>query len=123
MTLERLDGVFSVCKIESEGASVSQGGKYRFLSVTDDEISLVCLSEDVPESTLAREDGWKGLRVKGTLDFSLIGILAELSAILAKEGIGIFVISTYDTDYLFVKEENYEKGCEALVCAGHLVTK
>jgi len=122
MTLEGLKGEFTVCKLHSlEG--LSGGGSFRFLSVTDKEISLVCPSEDVPVSAIFGEDGWKSFRVEGQLDFSLVGVLSELSAILAKEKIGIFVTSTYDTDYLFVKKENYARAIAALTAEGHTFTQ
>ena len=92
-----------------------------FLCQTDEEISLACRTEHVPEKTLSREDGWKAFRVDGPLDFSLIGILSNISTVLANAGIGIFVVSTYNTDYILVKAENAEKARTALEAAGHEV--
>ena len=92
-----------------------------FLCQTDEEISLVCRTEHVPEKTLSREDGWKAFRIDGPLDFSLIGILSNISTVLANAGIGIFVVSTYNTDYILVKAENAEKARTALEAAGHEV--
>lgn len=68
----------------------------------------------MPEKTLEREDGWKGFRIAGQMDFSLIGILAQITDILARHEIGVFVVSTFDTDYVFVKEENYERALDTL---------
>ena len=82
---------------------------------TDEEKSLVCLTEDVPDNTIEREDGWKAFRIEGILDFSLIGILSQISALLAENEIGIFAISTYNTDYILVKEKNYLKAKELLI--------
>ena len=121
MTLQWLKGGFSVCKLGS--VPTVETGQFRFLSVTDGEISLVCESESVPDFVTAREDGWRGFRVVGPLDFALIGVLSELSAVLAEEKIGIFVISTYDTDYIFVKKENFARACDALTRAGHIFTE
>lgn len=73
----------------------------------------------MPENATQREDGWKGFYIAGELDFSLIGILAKLSGILAGEGIGIFVVSTYNTDYIFVKEENFKAAIRALERNGY----
>ncbi len=99
---------FTVCKIEdTEEPDLRKA--FFFLEKTDEEISLVCRTEDTPEKTLECEHGWKAFRVKGTLDFSLVGILAEISGILAAEGISIFAVSTYNTDYILVKEENFER--------------
>ena len=85
-----------------------------FAARTDEEISLVCKTSDVPSETLERDDGWKGFRIEGVLDFSLIGILSKISAILADNKIGIFAVSTYNTDYILVKEENFEKALSVL---------
>ena len=75
----------------------------------------------MPAVTSARDDGWRGFRIQGTLDFSLIGILAKISAILAEQRIGIFAISTYNTDYIFVKEENFAKALKSLAEHGYKV--
>ena len=75
----------------------------------------------VPGNTIERDDGWKGFRIIGQLDFSLIGILARISKILAEGGIGIFAISTYNTDYILTKEENFEKAMKVLKNAGYEV--
>ena len=85
-----------------------------FIGTTDEENSLVCPEEMVPESTIVRDDGWRGFRIVGQLDFSLIGILARISKILASNEIGIFAISTYNTDYVLTKEENFRKALDAL---------
>ncbi len=95
--------------------------EFYFIGKTDEEISLVCKTEDTPKNTLVADDGWKGFRIQGVLDFSLIGILSKISTILAEEKIGIFAISTYNTDYVFVKKENYEKALEALAHNGYLI--
>ena len=73
----------------------------------------------MPSETTAREDGWKGFRIEGVLDFSLIGILSKISTILAENKIGIFAVSTYNTDYILVKEENFERALSVLSEAGY----
>ena len=75
---------------------------------------LVCPTEIVPDNTVVRDDGWRGFRVCGTRDFSLIGILAWIAEMLAANEISIFAISTYKTDYILVKEENFDKAAKAL---------
>ena len=77
----------------------------------------------MPEKTLVRDDGWKGFRIEGVLDFSLIGILSKISAILAENKVGIFAVSTYNTDYIFVKEENFDKAINALKDNGYDVAE
>ena len=88
---------------------------------TDEEISLVCKTRDTPEKTIERDDGWKGFRIQGVLDFSLIGILSKLSGILAENKIGIFAVSTFNTDYILVKAENFEKALSVLSAEGYTV--
>lgn len=78
--------------------------KFCFIGKTDEELSLVCESAHAP-SALERSDGWRGMRIEGVLDFSLVGIISKIAHILAVRGISIFAVSTYNTDYLFIKEE------------------
>ncbi len=87
----------------------------------DEEVSLVCRTEDTPAKTVERDDGWGGFRIQGVLDFSLIGILSKLSGILAKHELGIFAISTYNTDYILVKEENFARALSVLAVEGYCV--
>ena len=118
IAMEPLGDRFSVCQVaDYSGTDLMQ--PFCFIGTTDEERSLVCPEELVPENTTARDDGWRGLRITGQLDFSLIGILAGISEILASEGIGIFAVSTYNTDYIFTKEENFDKALEALKKAGY----
>ena len=117
MELFLLDGRYAVCKLKHLGALPSDG--VFFLARTDLELSLVCAEADVPADCIARENGWRALRVCGTLDFSLVGVLAELSGILAGAGIPIFCVSTYDTDYLLFKDGHLSTAKNALTDAGH----
>jgi len=107
MRLEWMDGEFCVCRWGKERA-FTQGGEFWFWARTDVECSLLCPAESAPEDAEQREDGWKGFRIAGQLDFSLIGILAGIAGILAEAGISIFAVSTFDTDYIFLKRENAE---------------
>lgn len=118
MLLKRIDASFCVCKLSSLPEAKPDGGFF-FLSRTDEEISLVCESAAAPANALAREDGWRALRIEGMLDFSLIGILARISGILAGQKIGIFAISTYNTDYILTKQENFDRAIAALADAGY----
>lgn len=117
MTIERIPGEFCVCKLPG-GAAVDLSRPFHFFARTDREISLVCPAEFAPSDALACDSGWRALRVAGTLDFSLVGILARLSALLAEAGVGIFAVSTYDTDYILTKAENYERALAALRAGG-----
>lgn len=120
MELKKLDYDLTVCKVK-DIAALDLGKSFFFIGKTDEEISLVCLTGDTPEATTEREDGWKGFRIQGVLDFSLIGILSRLSAIFAENGIGIFAVSTFNTDYILVKQENFEKALTLLAAAGYAV--
>lgn len=120
MEIETLQGDFSVCKVQ-DFSEVDFEKAFCFAARTDAEHSLVCHTADVPKNTTAREDGWRAFRVRGTLDFSLVGILSAISAHLAENGIGIFAVSTYDTDYIFTKTENFQKALDVLSKAGYAV--
>ena len=76
-----------------------------------------------PEITIERDDDWKGFRIQGILDFSLIGILSRISSLLAEAEIGIFAVSTYNTDYILTKKENFESALEVLRKAGYTILK
>ncbi len=120
MELKRIDGDFTVCKV-TDYSKTKLEAEFCFTGKTDEELSLVCLTEDTPDNTTERDDGWKAFRIQGVLDFSLIGILSKISGILAENKIGIFAVSTFNTDYILVKKENYEKGLQALSDAGYSV--
>lgn len=118
ITLEPLPVRFSVCKV-TDYTGIDLTKPFCFTGATDEELSLVCPAELVPDNTTARDDGWKCFRIKGQLDFSLIGILSRISAVLAGAGIGIFAVSTYNTDYVLTREENFDKAMKALEDAGY----
>ena len=118
--IEPLDAELSVCKVE-DYSGVDLSRPFCFTGCTDEERSLVCPTEMIPDNTIERDDGWKAFRIVGTLDFSLIGILARISKILASNEIGIFAISTYNTDYILTKEDNFEKAISVLKSAGYRI--
>lgn len=118
MEIKRMDYNFSVCKV-ADYSLVKLDSEYSFIGKTDEEKSLVCITEDVPSNVTEREDGWMAFRIQGVLDFSMIGILSEISGILAENKIGIFVISTYNTDYVLTKKENYQRALDVLNRAGY----
>ena len=118
MELKKLPFTFSVCKA-ADISDIDLSRDFCFVGKTDEEISLICRTEDVPANTTERDDGWKGFRIQGVLDFSLIGILAGISSILAENKIGIIAVSTYNTDYILVKEANFDRAMELLEKAGY----
>lgn len=121
MKLKKLEHDLTVCKV-AEFSDINTAGDFFFIGKTDEELSLVCKTEDTPLCTLSRDDGWKAFRIEGVLDFSLIGILSKLTAILAEQHIGIFAMSTYNTDYILVKKENFERALTALAAEGYEIT-
>jgi len=116
MTIEVLTQPFSVCKTRSFPKKFFERG-FCFLARTDHEISVVCETKEAPSDVSARQDGWRALRIQGTLDFALTGILAGISAVLAQRQISIFAVSTYDTDYVLVRENQLQEAVEALRAA------
>lgn len=120
MDIEIIDCIFSICKVKNYSL-VNFESEYCFIGKTDEENSLVCVTSDVPANATECDNGWKAFRIQGILDFSLIGILSEISALLAENEIGIFAISTYNTDYVLTKEENYDKAIDVLCKAGYYV--
>lgn len=120
MVLKKIDAEFSVCKVK-DYSEVNLEVPFCFTGKTDEENSLVCRIEDVPSNTIERDDGWQAFRIEGVLDFSLIGILSKIATILADNKIGIFAISTYNTDYVLTKSENFEKAIAALQNAGYKI--
>ncbi len=120
MELKRLPFDLTVCKVAGT-EDIDLGRGFFFIGKTDEELSLVCRTEDVPAHTVEREDGWKAFRIEGILDFSLTGILARISGILAGHQIGIFAVSTYNTDYVLVKAGQFDDAMKALSEEGYTV--
>ena len=120
LELRVLPGSFSVCQVE-DYSKVNLNAEYCFIGKTDEEKSLVCLSEDVPDNTIQRSNDWRAFRIQGVLDFSLIGILARISDTLARHKVGIFAISTFNTDYILVQNTDYKRAVEALRKEGYRV--
>jgi len=120
MELKIIPYALTVCKVAEESQIDLAGGFY-FIGKTDEEISLVVPTEAVPVQTTERDDGWRAFRIQGVLDFSLIGILSKISGLLADAGIGIFAVSTYNTDYILVKKENFENALAVLADAGYTI--
>lgn len=120
--LSLLPEAFAVCRLAPTDGVPDWGCQGSFYSITqsDDEISIVCAQAAVPEGTRGQL-GWRILKVSGPLDFSLTGVLASLVGPLALAEISIFTVSTYDTDYLLVREGDLERAVGALAQAGHLV--
>ena len=120
MEIKKIDGDFSICKVK-DYSQFNFESKYYFIGRTDEENSLVCITADVPDNATSHDDGWKAFRIEGVLDFSLVGILSKISALLAENNIGIFAVSTYNTDYILTKKENYDNALKVLADAGYVI--
>ena len=120
IALRPIKETLSICKVP-DYSLVDLDKPYCFTGCTPDEKSLVCRTEDVPSNATSKDDGWTVFMIEGILDFSLIGILSGIASTLADAGIGIFAISTYNTDYILVKDENKTRAEEALRKAGYLI--
>jgi hypothetical protein len=122
LTLIEVDGVFAVCRLEPDAPipAWATNGKFFSITRTADEHSIVCPQDAVPDKVKC-ERGWHCLRMAGTIPFSAVGVLASLTMPLAEAGIGIFVISTFDTDYLLVKEKDLGTALDTLRQHGHTI--
>lgn len=120
MEIKKIDGDFSICKVENY-SQINFDSEFYFIGRTDEENSLVCITADVPDNAISRDDGWKAFRIQEVLDFSLVGILSEISALLAENNIGIFAVSTYNTDYILTKKGNYDRALKVLADAGYVI--
>jgi len=113
MELKIINKEFAVCKLKGL-ENIKFTDEYYFIGKTDEEISLVCEESSIPVDCIDYEKGWRAFKIQGILDFSLVGILLGISVILAKNDISIFAISTFNTDYILVNEENYIQAIDVL---------
>jgi hypothetical protein len=122
LTLEILVETLAVCRLDAKAALPPWAITGHFFSVTRtyEELSVVCEAGQVPEG-IQTEKNWRAFRVSGSVDFDLVGILAALVNPVAEADLGLFAISTFDTDYLLVKAKNFERAVEVLSAAGHVI--
>ncbi|MDE0863258.1 MAG: ACT domain-containing protein [Rubripirellula sp.] len=127
LNLEVLPGSYAICRLDCIEAVPEwvQGvapGADAFVSITrtSDELSIVCLDADIPDHVKAERD-WRCMRVAGKLDFALVGVIAKLTKHLADATVSVFVVSTFDTDYLLVKEDDWARAVTALSNGGYSV--
>ena len=122
MKLHTLDELYAIVRLEPDAELPDwvRGGHFWSATRSESELSIVCCEEDVPTDASA-ERGWCALELAGLLDFSLTGVVAALVTPLAEAEVPIFVISTFETDYLFVRERDLERSVDALAEAGHSV--
>ena len=122
MQLRVFEQELSVCKVRELPAGALEA-ELCFVGKTDEELSLVCEPTFVPEDALECDDGWRAFRIEGVLDFSMVGVLAEISAALAQVRVSLFAVSTYNTDYILVKSQNLERALSALESAGYEIVR
>ena len=120
LTIKPITEEFAVCQVE-DYSQVNLENPFVFTGATDDEKSLVCPIALVPENTLTVDKTWSAFRIEGVLDFSLIGILSKISSLLAENNIGIFAISTYNTDYILTKTTDFQSALRVLEEAGYQI--
>lgn len=120
LTIKPITEEFAVCQVE-DYSQVNLENPFVFTGVTDDEKSLVCPIALVPENALTVDKTWSAFRIEGVLDFSLIGILSKISSLLAENNIGIFAISTYNTDYILTKTTDFQSALRVLEEAGYQI--
>lgn len=118
MNIEIINCSFSVCKVK-DFSLINFENHYFFIAKTDEENSLVCPTSAIPENVEEISNGWRAFRIKGVLDFSMIGVLSDISTLFAKNNISIFVISTYNTDYILTKSKNFEQAVNLLKNSGY----
>jgi hypothetical protein len=125
LNLSVLEGSYAVCRLEA-GSSVPAWawgpGKFVSVSRTSEELSVVCASSLVPDSVRAERE-WSCLKLEGPFEFTLTGILNSVLEPLRNAGIGIFAVSTFDTDYVLLKTNQLEAGIAALEAKGHRVQR
>lgn len=122
MEIEIIDAELSICKV-MDYSQANLNGDFCFTGKTNEENSLVCKTSSVPPNVIARDDDWRAFRIKGELDFSLTGILSRISSILAENKIGIFAVSTYNTDYILTKAKNFDAAINALRDNGYTINQ
>ena len=122
MRLDLLTGSYTICRLSADAPVPEWASLGTFSSVTRtaNELSIVCASDSVPADVRAQRD-YRGMAVRGPLDFNLVGILNALTAPLAAVSVSIFAVSTFDTDYLFVRAADLDRAISALRDAGHTV--
>jgi hypothetical protein len=122
LKLEPVEGTYAICRL-GPGATIPDWavtGEFVSFTRTTDEVSIVCSQETVPPGVQC-ERGWRCLRVAGVLEFTATGVLAALIAPMAAGGIGLFVVSTFDTDYLLIRDRDLDRVVEILANAGHSI--
>ncbi len=126
LTLSLLPQAYAVCKLDPNGHIphwALLGDDFISLTRTRNELSIICLQENVPQKGVKAERDWHCLKVEGPFDFSVAGVHASLAIPLAEANISVLAIATYDTDHLLVQEKDVDAVIEVLTKAGHAVKR
>ncbi|MBE6024379.1 MAG: ACT domain-containing protein [Cellulosilyticum sp.] len=120
LTLKLMEGHYGVCRLEPKSIIPTwcQQGEFFSVTKTMDELSIICLETYIPEDVQVEKE-WCILKIVGPLDFSLVGILSKISQLMAECKISIFALSTYDTDYILIKQAKITEAIQALKTAGY----
>jgi len=123
LTLSLMSAEYAICRLPAS-ADVpvwAMQGKFFSITRTEDELSIVCEQSSVRESEpqIKVERGWRCLKLHGPIPFETTGVIASLTKPLADEGVSVFVLSTFDTDYLLVKSVSIEQVMQILRTADH----
>ena len=121
LTLRLLNDTFAICRLSADApipAWAVANGPFVSITRTSEELSVVCLQSLVPAGVRSEPD-WRCFQLAGPIPFATVGVLASLTGPLAQQGISVFAISTFDTDYLLVKNKDLPATIEALKQSGH----
>lgn len=118
MLLRVLPQAFAVCQV-GDLAAIDLTEPMVFIARTEDELSVVCAEAMAPTNPIAIERGWRMFKIEGVLDFSLLGIIARIASLLAQAKISVFVVSTFNTDYILVRKEKLRAAVQALLDGGY----
>ncbi len=120
IALKRLDGVYGIARLAPDTPipAWADGPGYVSITRSDDELSIVCLAARIPED-VRRDTGWRCLKFQGPFAFDQAGILLAVIEPLSRNGIGVFVVSTFDTDHLLLQEADIARAEHLLAAAGH----
>lgn len=119
MNLMILPYDFCVCKLK-DMSEICFEDEFFFISKTNEELSLVCKEESLPSNITDYEKDWKAIKIDGILDFSLVGVLSNISSLLSNNSISIFAISTFNTDYILIKNKDFNHAVSLLKSNGHI---
>lgn len=122
LRLSTLTETLAICRLAPDAPLPSwPRGTFTSVTRTSQELSIVC-ADDAPPPDVQTEHGWRGVRVEGPIPFEVTGVAAALVTPLADAGISVFLVATFDTDYLLVKADRFQDAMDVLGAAGHEVS-